>query len=144
MKTPKHIEGSEKVIEVLGHWPCFHDAEVISFSADRALPIRRGSTVARLAVHVREHKAIGEGTVDYKIVTTNSVLIRFLFNEACNFQITDFNHQNVIDSIEITQIETTDTAILQVEIESIWGFDATLRCSSVEIEAVEILPTDDV
>jgi hypothetical protein len=143
-KTPKEILGAEKVISAFGSWPCFHDAEVISFSAERELPVRKGATTARLAVHVREYTAVGEGTVDYDIKETKSVLIRFLFKGACDFEISDFNLQNVIDSIEISQVDADDPANLKVNIEPIWGFGGSLRCEVIEIEAVEIIPIESV
>jgi len=135
-KTPKEILGTEKVISAFGSWPCFHDAEVISFSAERELPVRKGATTARLAVHVREY--------DYDIKKTKSVLIRFLFKGACDFEINGFNHQNVIDSIEIAHLDADDPANLKVDIESIWGFDGSLRCEVIEIETVEVLPIESV
>ena len=143
-KTPKEILGTEKVISAFGSWPCFHDAEVISFSAERELPVRKSGTIARLAVHVREYETFGEGTVDYDIKETKSVLIRFLFKGACDFEINDFNLQNVIDSIEVSQIDADDPANLKVDIASIWGFGGSLRCEAIEIETVEILPIESV
>lgn len=143
-KTPKEIQGTEKVIAAFGSWPCFHDAEVISFSAERELPVRKGGTVARLAVHVREYETVGEGTVDYDIKETKSVLIRFLFRGACDFEISDFNLQNVIDAIDVSLAEANDSADLKVTLEPIWGFGGSLRCESIEIEAAEILPIESV
>lgn len=143
-KTPKEIQGAEKVITAFGNWPCFHDAEVISFSAERELPIRKRGTVARLAVHVREYERVGEGTVDYDIKETKSVLIRFLFKGASDFEISDFNFQNVIDSIDVSQVAADDPANLKVDITSIWGFGGSLRCEAIEIESVEILPIGKV
>lgn len=143
-KTPKEIQGTEKVISAFGRWPCFHDAEVILFSAERELPVRKGGTIARLTVHVREYATVGEGTVDYDIKETKSVLIRFLFKGACDFEITDFNLQNVIDSIEVSHVDVDDPANLKVDIEPIWGFGGSLRCAAIEIEAAEALSTEDV
>lgn len=143
-KTPKEIQGTEKVISAFGRWPCFHDAEVISFSAERELPVRKGGTSARLAVHVREYATFGEGTVDYNIKETKSILIRFLFKGACDFELTDFNRQNVIDSIEVSHVDGEDPANMKVDIEPIWGFGGSLRCVAIEIETAEILPIEGV
>src|SRR5436309_2512231 len=140
MHAIEHFAGSEKVIEVLGYWPTFHDAEVISFSAERALPFKNGYTVARMAVHVRQYASVGEGTAEYELVLRKSVLVRFVFNGACDFELSGFNHQNVINSLTATRIEGGEVAGLQIEVESIWGFGGSLRCSSVAVEAVEVLP----
>lgn len=143
-KTPEEIQGTEKVISAFGSWPCFHDAEVISFSAERELPVRKSGTIARLAVHVREYETVGEGTVDYDIKETKNVLIRFLFKGACDLEISDFNLQNVIDSIDVSHVDANDPANLKVTIESIWGFGGALRCETIEIEAAENLPIESV
>ncbi|MBC7624383.1 MAG: hypothetical protein H7232_13450 [Aeromicrobium sp.] len=139
MEAVVHITGSEKVSDALGFWPTFHDAEVISFSAERALPLQIDYTVARLAVHVRHYKSVGEGTVDYELALQKSVLVRFVFHGACDFTLSEFNHQNVINSISVSCIDNNEAANLRVDIESIWGFGGSLRCSSVAIEAVELL-----
>lgn len=140
MEHTEHITGTEHVVEVLGYWPSFHDAEVISFLAERALPFKHNDTVARLAVHVRQYQTIGAGTSNYEQVLQKSVLIRFVFKGACELEVSDFNHQNVIDAINITRRDAGDTAPLLVYIPSIWGFGGTLRCQSAEVESIEVLP----
>jgi hypothetical protein len=140
MENIEHISGTDQVVESLGYWPSFHDAEVISFSAERALPFNHNETVARLAVHVRQYKTVGAGTSNYEQVLYKSVLIKFSFKGACELDICDFNHQNVIDAINVTSIESNDLANLLVSILSIWGFGGTLRCQSAEVESIDVLP----
>jgi len=147
MGSAEHIAGSEIVVEALGYWPSFHDAEVISFSADRAFPLVTGSAVARLAVHVRCYEAVGEGTAQYVQVLRKSLLVRFVFNGAREFELSGFNHQNVINSITVDRLKTNEGEGFVVDVESTWGFGGTLRCSSVAVEAVEVVsnaePADD-
>ena len=140
MREVEYIAGAEKVIEALGYWPTFHDAEIVSFQAERALPVEAGHSVARLTLHVREYKTLGEGTASYEQVLRKNVLIRFALNAASDFELSGFNHQNVINSLTVSPMQDTDVASLSVEIESIWGFGGTIRCSSVAVEEVEILP----
>ena len=140
MRTPEYISGSKKVIEALGYWPSFHDAEVVSFSVERALPFKADCTLARLAVHIQQYEAVGEGTPQYELVLCKSIVLRFLFQGICALKSSDFNHQNVIDSISVSPVTTEDRVLLAVVVESIWGFGCSLRCSSVEIEAIEALP----
>lgn len=140
MHNANHIIDSAAVVELLGCWPTFHDAEVISFSAERALPVKNGHTVARLSVHVRQYETIGEGTAHYEQVLCKSVLIRFVFNGVRSFELSDFNHQNVINSITVSDIEGSEPQTLHVEIDPIWGFGGSLQCLSVAVEGVELLP----
>jgi hypothetical protein len=139
MQALEYIAGSEKVIELLGYWPTFHDAELISFQAERALPVKTGHSVGRFAIHVRQYETIGEGTASYEQVLCKSLLLRFVLNQASDFELSGFNHQNVINSINVSPMQGSEIAGLLVEIESIWGFGGTIRCSSVAVEAVEVL-----
>jgi Immunity protein 50 len=135
-----YLAGSELLVQALGYWPSFHDAEVVSFSAERALPVETGYSVARMCVHVRQYESVGTGTAQFQMVLRKSVLARFVFTAACDFELSDFNHQNVINSIEISAIPgSSELSDLHVEIESIWGFGGSLRCSSAAIETVENL-----
>jgi hypothetical protein len=140
MKALEYIAESEKVIEALGYWPTFHDAELVSFQAERALPVKAGYSVARFAIHVRQYETIGEGTASYEQVLRRNVLIRFVLNEASDFELSGFNHQNVINSLTVSPMQGNEIAGLSVEIESTWGFGGTIQCSSVVVEAVEVLP----
>ena len=139
MGSIEHIAGSEVVVKALGYWPTFHDAEIISFSAHRALPLEIGYTVARLAVHVRRYETVGEGTAQYEQVLRKSLLVRLVFNGAREFELSGFNHQNVVNSINVTRLEANEAEGFLVDVESIWGFGGTLQCSSVAVEAVEVL-----
>jgi hypothetical protein len=140
MNPSKHIQGSEKLIATFGEWPTFHDAEVVLFSAERALPVKVGYNIARLVIHLRRYASTGEGTANYQMVLTKSILAKFVFSLACNLELFDFNHQNVIDSFTVSPIQTDEPANLSVNIESIWGFGGSFHCSAAELESVEVLP----
>jgi len=140
MNSSEYINGSEKLIAALGEWPTFHDAEVVLFSAERALPVKVGYNIARLVIHLRRYASTDEGTVNYRMVLTKNVLAKFVFSLACNLDLFDFNHQNVIDSFTVSPIQTDEPANLSVNIESIWGFGGSFHCSAVELESVEVLP----
>jgi len=140
MITTPPIIGSTKVLEALGYWPSFHDAEVISFSAERALPFKKDQTLARMTVHVRHCIPDGESEMDAVPEEPPAAVIRFLFNGICDLDLTQFNHLNVIDCIAVLASEAGAAADLQVAIDPIWGFGGTLCCASVEIEGIEVLP----
>lgn len=140
MNITKYIDGFEKVEEALGFWPSFHDAEVISFSVSRALPLDTNICFAMLAVHVRQYAEFGVGTAEYELAIIKSVLINFKFNGVLNILVSEFNCQNVINSIKIKSAESLGVPTISVDIESIWGFGGSLQCSSVVVESVEELP----
>ncbi|MFK0038152.1 Imm50 family immunity protein [Pseudomonas monteilii] len=136
MECPTYISNTEKVTDALGYWPCFHDAEVISFSAARAAPGHAGKTSARLCVNVCQYKEVGVGTVDYDMVCCKSVLIEYLFTDLQFLSLEDFNHQNVINSIKFSRLEDLS---IEVEFESIYGVGGIIRCMNVEVSDVTIL-----
>ncbi|MDZ4334747.1 Imm50 family immunity protein [Pseudomonas peli] len=140
MESIKHIEGSEKVKKALGFWPSFHDAEVISFSVSRALPIDTNICFAKLVVHVQQYAEVGVGTAEYALTLIKSVLVNFIFNGVSDLSISEFNHQNVINSIKFKITEPHGSPGIYVEIESIWGFGGSLQCNNAAIESVEELP----
>jgi len=96
--------------------------------------LKKGYTVARLVVHVRGYGTVGEGTAQYEQVLRKSLLVRLVFNGACEFELSGFNHQNVINSITVSRLEASQGEGLLVDVESIWGFGGTLQCSSVAVE----------
>jgi len=140
MNSSEYIKGSEKLFAALGEWPTFHDAEVVLFSVERALPVKVGYNIARLVIHLRRYASIGEGTSNYQMVLTKNVLTKFVFSSACNLELSDFNHQNVINSFTVSPIQTDEPANLAVNLESIWGVGGSFHCSAVELESVEVLP----
>ncbi len=141
MAVTKLIRGAEKVVQALGDWPTFHDAEIISFSAFRAMSLEANSSSANLRVHVRQYQAVGEGTANYELALTKSVLISFLFGGLSHLAIAEFNHQNVIDSIQF--MPTEDGEIL-VCIDAIWGLGGQIKCKTVSIDFIQELPVGDV
>lgn len=138
MSPHHHISGAEQVLETFGCWPDFHDAELISFIASRALSSADSETVARLGVHVRRYTAVGNETADYRQALEKSALVHFVCIGASDFEFSGFNHQNVIDSISVSSVEGEPS--LRVEIDAVWGFGGSLRCTGVLVESVKVLP----
>ena len=141
MSNAEHIVGSEKLVAVLGYWPSFHDAEVISVSAQRALPVALGEASVTLVVHVRKYEPHGEGTAQYEQVLIKSVLATFLCKQVADLELSEFNHQNVINSLSVHE-ELSAEAVgspLVLTIEPIWGLGGTVRCAVVELSTVQEL-----
>jgi len=139
MSDRSFFTNSESVVAAFGCWPTFCEAEVISFSVERALPYRNGSSLARMAIHVREYKTVGEGSVDFAHVLTKSILVRFAFDGISEVEFSEFNHQNVIQDLLVSQDKEVKDGRLLVEVESIWGFGGGFRCSAARVESVESL-----
>ena len=141
MSSTEHIVGSEKLVAALGYWPSFHDAEVISFSAQRVLPVAVGGTSVKLVVHVRKYETRGEGTAQYEQLLVKSVLATFLCMQVADLELLEFNHQNVINSLSVHEERSAEApgSPLVLTIESTWGMGGTVRCAAVELATVEVL-----
>jgi hypothetical protein len=139
MEITRHIEGFEKVLAALGFWPSFHDAEIIFFAISRALPLEVGVSIANLTVHVRQYAEVGVGTAEYKLAIVKSVLVNFIFKGVSDLSLSEFNHQNVINSITFSDVKLNGKPAISVNIESIWGFGGSLQCASAEVDSVEEL-----
>jgi hypothetical protein len=135
------IPGADQVVQALGRWPSFHDAEVLAFTLSRgATPDDRVSD-ARLDVHVRDYESRNEGTAEYEVVLVKSVVIRFVFSGVENLEIDDFNFQNVIDALTISGVQGEHGEELHVDVESIYGFGGRWLCRSARVESVHDLGT---
>jgi Immunity protein 50 len=140
MHPPQAVAGCENVVAALGVWPSFHDAEVIAFALSRPAPISTGKTEARLTVHVRQYEPRDEGTVRYHLALVRSVLITFRFVGVEALEVSDFNHQNVIDAITFQDSRSPLGATLSVEVESIFGFSGRWHCRFAEVASVVATP----
>jgi hypothetical protein len=142
VSSTQHIAGSEKLVAALGYWPTFHDAEVISVSAQRALPVAVGGARVELVVHVRKYEVRGEGTAQYEQALVKSVLASFLCTQVADLELSEFNHQNVINSLSVRNEPSPEAAgaPLVLTIEPIWGVGGTVRCARVEVSTVQELP----
>ncbi len=139
MSTVEHIVGSEKLVAALGYWPSFHDAEVVSVSAQRALPVSVHHASVKLVVHVRKYETRGEGTAQYEQVLVKSILASFLCTQVADLELSEFNHQNAINSLSVHEEPSADApdSPLVLTIEPIWGVGGTVRCAMVELSTVE-------
>jgi hypothetical protein len=87
------IEDSHKLIEVIGEWPSFDDAELISLTLDRTdgSPHKLDSNSPTLSMKVR-------------LVESGYYLSEIRFNRVCNLELAGFRHQNEIQEIVFEQL----------------------------------------
>jgi hypothetical protein len=87
------IEDSHKLIEVIGEWPSFDDAELISLTLDRTdgSPHKPESSSPTLSMRVR-------------LAETGYYLTEIRFNKVCNLELKGFSYQNEIQEIVFEQL----------------------------------------
>jgi len=130
------LPGAEKVLNIFGHWPSFHDAEVVRFVLEVSDSfLARPSIIAD--VHAFEMTdQIGE---DGAYVLKHHTLISFRFAGVVQLKLDDFNNQNVLWDLYITDIRDRQMEFLNYEVHfnSSYGMDAQFLCQQVTIESVE-------
>jgi hypothetical protein len=129
------ITGADAVVDALGTWPSFHDAEVLAFELERPALKARASE-ARLKVHVTLYEARNEGTVEYHMALVKSIVVAFRFSGIRELEIFEFNHQNVVDAIVFSEVTTATGKEIAVEVPSIFGFGGKWRCRTAEVIGV--------
>ena len=134
LSTPKaFIANAERVTDVYGEWPTFHDSEVLSLSLDRGKQPELQPTMTVRIWTFMPHR----GQTDEKGYYTRSrySIITFLFERPNDLIIEDFNHQNVLAGIVFREVG----AMVEVKLEGLFGINATLVCSRVCVERIEML-----
>ena len=137
MPPTNPVEGSQKLEQIFGDWPSFHDAEVLDITLDRdAHGADRGPTV-RLTVHV--FQATSEVDSRGYYVSRNHVLVRIALYSAEVLHLDGFNGQNALSALRFStpaEAIAPDLAV-QVDLGPCYGFSASFQCARVEIVSVE-------
>ena len=74
-----------------------------------------------------------------------SVLANFLCRQVADLNLSEFNHQNVINSLSVRLEPSAEApgSPLVLTIEPIWGLGGTVRCATIELTSVQDLPSAD-
>ncbi len=71
-------------------------------------------------------------------VLKNHVLVEFRFSKVNDLEIAGFNHQNVLQFLEITEVSDAEEGNTEFEVlfEGIFGVSAKFSCEAISIESV--------
>jgi hypothetical protein len=134
----KKIIGHEKLIEIFGHWPSFHDAEIITISLNRSGEDKGAGPAALIKIHVFQMSP--EKRNDEKeFVCHCHTVVTFRFANIKNLELWDFNNQNVIFSMNISGKQDAErkTHVFNVHFASSYGAGCSFECNSIEIVDLE-------
>ena len=112
------VDGAVAVEEIFGGWPTFHDAEILRIEIDRKGP--------RLALDLLALAQAG-----------SLILVQFAFDEVDDFNLSGFNHQNVIWSLDLDQAPEDR---IRVIFEPIFGAACSFTCTRCEV--LHVAPAD--
>jgi hypothetical protein len=119
------IGNAKLVTDVFGEWPSFHDAEILRIT------LQREPRSASLVCVFHLFKASSEIDETGHFVLRDHTLVTLLFGEIDFKSLTEFNHQNVIDNLNITGRRP-----FLVDIPANNGCDATFSCETIDVLSV--------
>jgi hypothetical protein len=131
------IQGSDKLKNIFGYWPTFHDAEVIEIHFWRGdvdtdnkkyvFPI----LTAKLHLWELTQEVDPSGLLRMRKHT----LARLRFYDIDDFRMEGFNHQNAILGLRLTSRERTEgpSPSFDVHFDPAFGMGATFRCTRIEV-----------
>ncbi len=134
----KKIIGYEKLTNIFGYWPSFHDSEIISLIFERSGKDELEGPVLYVKIHVfqmgPETKNDGKSFVFHQ----HSIVI-FRFAGVENLYLEEFNQQNAILGLEISEkyIEERKNNVFEITFEPAFGVHGSFDCDGIEIVNLE-------
>ncbi len=131
------VEGAERLINIFGYWPSFHDAEVIQFDLWRGDVDPDARRYIFPTVTTKIH--LWEITTDLDTrgyyVLRHHTLATLRFYDMDQLRMEGFNHQNAIFGLSISPAEPTEAfpQRFHIHFEPAFGITATFVCSRVEV-----------
>jgi hypothetical protein len=136
-KIESLISGSEKLTNVFGYWPSFHDAEVLELHLDRGtIQTDKGIykfPVLTLTIHVWE--LTKEVNSEGYLVCRHHTVVTLNFCDVSDFQMEGFNHQNAMLELSIISRQRSEgpSPYFVVELVPAFGMGASFECLQVEV-----------
>jgi|SRR5690242_8940989 Immunity protein 50 len=123
MAIPHHLQeipGATELHDWFGHWPTFHDAEVISLHLNR-----QGTSALRVHTWETTNQVDTEGCY----ILTKHVVVEFLVDSVSNCVLGAFNHQNVISGLAVEKTDSGYRLILSER----YGLTGSIDLGSIRI-----------
>ncbi len=144
------IQNSNKITEIFGYWPSFHDAEIhsLSLSGGVADPCDPECESPKLDLKVHLWEMTKEVTKENWIVLAKHTLAELRFRNVEQLELSNFNYHNSIMEL-IFGIEPENLnpigggrkpPMITVEIARGFGLQAKFKCESAEV--LSAIPCD--
>jgi hypothetical protein len=117
----KSIPGAVELLAWFGHWPSFHDAEIVSLTLNR-------SGVSILRVHTWQMTSQIDERGYY--VLDKHIVVNFQMEEIQGLQLVDFSPQNLIFGLTLREIEGG----FQIEMDPCYGLAGTISARKLSLE----------
>lgn len=132
--TLEIVEGAALLVEALGAWPSFHDAEVDTVVLDRA-----GEDGPSLELLIRvgsDSVTIGAG--GYLVPDRRAVVV-LRFGDIDGLDLLGFSHQNVIFDLSLTKLDpgSANGRTIRVEVPTSTTCELKFNCRTCRVVSVE-------
>jgi tRNA(adenine34) deaminase len=148
------IENSDKILNIFGYWPSFHDAEIQELNLNIAdgEPWEPGSESPTLTMKIHVFEMTKDLTPEGYFILKNHTLTRLRFRSVQDLQLSGFANQNSIFELVFGTepmsyphgggpIEGPPPNLFIVKIDSSVGLSGEFKCLSAEVVSVE--PCDE-
>jgi hypothetical protein len=127
----RDVRGSELLTRIFHGWPSFHDAEIVRVSLQR----ERQSASLECVIHV--FATAGDLDADGHFTHSNHTLATIRFDGIELQRLEEFNHQNVIDALNIESRVQQREKRFVVDMPANNGCDARFLCDAIRVISVE-------
>jgi hypothetical protein len=139
------IQSSEKLVDIFGYWPSFHDAEVLDlhFWRGDVNPEQKRWIFPQLTLKTHLWELTREVNPEGYLILDHHTLATLRFTDVSKFKMQGFNHLNAIFglSIEQKEREARPSPYFAVELEPAFGIEASFECLGIEV--VDAVPCSD-
>ena len=128
--APPSVPGADQVVSWFGHWPSFHDAEVIRLDLNR-----RG--VSRLVLHAwlmtdKTYEADGQ----QYFVRDKHAVVTFELKDISDLELSDFSQQNVLACLDVMG----DSSGVHIQLYPSYGIGGRIDAGQVTVSVTPGMP----
>ena len=132
-----HIENSERITDIFGCWPSFHDAEIINLHLWRGDvdPERNTWIFPVLTLEIDHWEMTNEVDGEGFLCIRNRTHSTLEFRDVHAIEMNGFNQTNAIMELQIERVErsTPPSPRFLVRIPAAWGMHATFECLAIKV-----------
>ncbi len=134
------IDRAERLQEVYGRWPSFHDSEIEIITLLRGPSGEEAGPTIQINISLWETTPEVDGRGFYS--RRNFTVATLVLYSAEIVHLIDFNHQNVIYGLNVDEVSGPER-MLRITLDPSFGVSAEFLCRRAEIVSVErrALPT---
>lgn len=139
MNPTTEVQGAERLVEIFGGWPSFHDSEVLEFQLDRHGRDEFEGPVLRIRFHLFQGRRDAEAASGVSWYNHTQATLRF--SNVCELEIGDFNNQNAISDLQFEDAGAhphgSGVRAYRVTIQPSYGLGGSFLCGAIEVSEIQ-------